>query len=342
MNYQIKQLIAYATLIYGDERDFVKTCLEGYFKNYIDNYYYEIFHTVEQGVYNEEVLRLEFKGIMEEMLDDYLEFELQVSNEEYTRNCRAIQELRDIAFEVTGFDRLELKDGDDIHLKVEEFVRCNPLLNELASKNISKLSSLVKETFQTNKKLLELDDTYFELEKVPFVGSKKEGFLRLKERIKVLDNYKKTMVMKVYGEPKFDSKKLECLIQKVSLVILKGVLNHEKIERIFIELSDKVISRGRINTKIFKLIDNPLFRKYVVLCVNYNTYLNQKNAFSEDFDFGCIQDFSHIYDVYAKVDTIYNEGIFNYLIVSNCRSKDRDFFLEYSNEGMTVLVIEEE
>ena len=73
-----------------------------------------------------------------------------------------------------------------------------------------------------------------------------------------------------------------------------------------------------------------------------NLYLNQKDAFSFDYLFGCIQDFTYIQDIYKKTDNIYNEGMFNYLVVSGCKEKDKKFFMEYENECISVLMFEEE
>ena len=70
--------------------------------------------------------------------------------------------------------------------------------------------------------------------------------------------------------------------------------------------------------------------------------MSHKNAFSEDYQFACIQDFTYINDIYQKTDAIYQEGIFNYLIVSGCRYRERDFFLDYRNDTMRVLLFEEE
>ena len=75
---------------------------------------------------------------------------------------------------------------------------------------------------------------------------------------------------------------------------------------------------------------------------NYNNYLIHKEAFSEDFQFACRQDFSHINDIYKKVDDIYKEGIFNYLLVSKCRDTDLDYFTSYEADGLEVLILEEE
>ena len=66
------------------------------------------------------------------------------------------------------------------------------------------------------------------------------------------------------------------------------------------------------------------------------------DVFYEDYNFACIQDFSHINDIYAKTEAIYKEGFFNYLIVKDFRYVDLDYFITYDVEGMEVLVFEEE
>ena len=90
------------------------------------------------------------------------------------------------------------------------------------------------------------------------------------------------------------------------------------------------------------LPDNPLFKKYVYIAIPFNTYLSQKNAFLDDFHFACMQDFSHINDIYQKVENVYNEGFSHYLIVTDYKYDDKDFFMKYKNEVMSILMFEEE
>ena len=93
---------------------------------------------------------------------------------------------------------------------------------------------------------------------------------------------------------------------------------------------------------IYNLMDNPLFRKYVILCCDFHTYLSHKSVFEEDFQFGCKQRFERVNDIYKKTNTIYQEGVFNYLVVLNCRDNDRDYFKTFKADGMEVLLIEED
>ena len=47
-------------------------------------------------------------------------------------------------------------------------------------------------------------------------------------------------------------------------------------------------------------------------------------------------------DVYQKTDSIRQEGVFRYLVVSDCKYNNRDYFLGYHSDSMEVLVFEEE
>ena len=342
MNYKINRLVEYGLFVLGKDNPFIRNVFTEYFSTYVDNYYYGIFHTIDDTHYNEKNLRLEFKGIMEEMLDDYRAFELQVSNQEYNENRKIIEDLNEFAFEVVKIDSLEFDDKDQISSKVVEFVQGNKFIRDRIEKHENQLSKLVKETYQTCQKLLNYEDNYYHTESYPFHKKENISYYKLIPNIKVLDVYRKNMVYKIYDDNKLSLAKLECIIQKVSLEILKKTLRHEKITLKVIDFYDDAISRGKIRDSIFDLMDNPLFRKYVVLGVNYNLYQNQDTAFSDDFQFACIQDFTHINDIYQKTEAIIKEGIFSYLFVSDCRYLDRDFFLNYEGSSIEVLVLEEE
>lgn len=343
MDYKINRLTEYGVLIYGEDTPFIRQIFNAYIRTYIDNYYYGVFNTIEDGSrYNERNLELEFTGIMQEMLNDYRIYELQVSNQEYKEGRDKIQRLKNFTLELVKIDFLEFEDKDDIPGKVEEYVSKYHHISSMINNNINKLCSLVRETYNTCNKMLNYEGQYFDIIESRFEKNKDIHFLTLNQNIKMLNNYRKAMVSKIYGDVRLDSKKLECLIQKISLQLLKDVLNKKDIDKYIVEINSSVINRGKIDADIMALIDNPIIRKYVVIGVNYNTYLEQKSAFSEDYNFACLQDFSHINDVYQKVDNIYNEGVFNYLVVLDCKYRDRDFFLNYTNDSMKVLVFEEE
>ena len=342
MNHKIKSLVEYVVFLYGRYNDFTREVAESYIKTYIDNYYYGIFHTIDDNKYSLSNLELEFDGVMEEMLYNYGQHELEVSNDEYTTNCGVIKDLNKICYELIKIDTFTFNDKDDIEEKVTHFITKKKVLNDLIDNRINKLVTMVKSYYNMSNRLLNYNDNYYLLDSKCFINDSKIRFMELKNNIKVLENYKPNMVSKIYKDSRLDYMKLECLINKVSLLVLKNFVNHEKMDQVFIEIPSSVVSRGKLDDKIYDLIDNPLFQKYVVLCIEYNTYLNQKSAFNIDFKLACIQDFLHINDVYQKTDNIFKEGMFNYLIVSDCREKDRDFFEHYENDAMQVLIFKEE
>ena len=78
---------------------------------------------------------------MEESLDEYRNYELQVSNEEYSNNVKIIKELKDISYEITKIDLLNYKDRDDVVDVVSKFIKENSLLNNLIGERLIKLIS---------------------------------------------------------------------------------------------------------------------------------------------------------------------------------------------------------
>ena len=75
---------------------------------------------------------------MEELLDEYRNYELQVSNEEYSNNVKIIKELKDISYEITKMDLLNYKDRDDVVDVVSKFIKENSLLNNLIGERLIK------------------------------------------------------------------------------------------------------------------------------------------------------------------------------------------------------------
>ena len=342
MNYKIKRLVEYGVLLFQQDTPFIRRVFSSYFQTFIDNYYYGIFNTIDDETYNRKNLKLEFIGIMEEMLYDYETYEFAMSPEEYKANQEIIRTLRDLSYEIVRIDLLDIQEKDQIPELVQKLVDGNELLSKYVEDSIQKLIKLVKDTYLQSKRLLQYQDEYFTLEEKYFTGHNDCCFMRLVPNIKSIAMYRKNLINKVYEKDEFTSSKFYCLIQKISLLLLHNFLEKKENKKIFIELPSECVSRGKIQDKIIQLIDNPLFQKYVYLGVPYSLYTTQKNAFLIDYHFACIQDFSHINDIYQKVEDIYQDAFSHYLIVSNCRWEEKEYFLEFQNDVLTILVFEEE
>ena len=343
MNYKINRLIEYGVFAYQENSDFVREVFLKYFTVYVDNYYYGIFHTIEgEATYNAKNQKAELKGIMEEMLVDYRDDELNVSNEEYTHNRKVIHDLKDLSDSLLQLDWILFDGKNDIFPKVLNFISDNDVLRKYVIGRENDFMRLIRITYQTCFRLLNYEDNYYAVHSRLFEQHKDMAYLELVPRIKSLGTYRKSMVQKVYQDDKLGQPKVECLIQKVSLDILKRTLEKKEIPIYFIEISSSFVSRGKIKNEVMGLLSNPLFRNHVVLAVNYNTFLNQRSAFSIGYRLACIQDFVHINDIYQKVENIAKEEVFSYLIASDYRFKDRDFFVKYENDMMQMLLFEEE
>ena len=346
MEYKIKYFVDCTKLLYGNTHRFINKCINGYYKTYIDTYYYYTYNTLDNdSEYNEDNLKLEFKGIMEEMLDDYKDFELIDSNDIYSKNIDSIKELKDICFEIVKLDKLEFESNEDLKEKVKSFFEENEVLSKYLKDNLDKLIKYTKDYKNTVKKILSYEDSNFSIKLENYENCDNKFYVTLDynyDNIKSVNRYRKGFVDNIFKrDDRLDNKKFTCLINKILFQLLKDTINNET-KYYFISIDDYIFYKDRIINSIYNLMDNPLFRKYVILCCDFHTYLSHKSIFEEDFQFGCKQKFKRVSDIYKKTNSIYTEGIFNYLVVMDCRDNDREFFQTYKADGMEVLLIKED
>ncbi len=342
MNYKANRLIEYGVLCFQRDSSFIRNVFSSYFQTYIDNYYYGIFSTIDDENYNKKNLKTELNGIMEEMIYDYQEYEGKIPTNEFQTNQGIIHDLRDIAYEVCRIDTITFPNKDEIVNVMNEFFKNNSSFAALFKGKEEKLIRLIRETYTNESRLLQYENQSFVIEEKKFTDRDDLIWYELVPNIKSLELYRKGLIHKVNNDNELIPSKIECLIQMISHRILLNFLNKQETKMLFMELPSSLIGRGKIDDRIYSLIDNPMFKKYVVLAIPYNTYLSQKGAFSDDFHFACMQDFSHINDIYQKVENIYNEGFCHYLIVTDYKYDDKDFFIKYKNEVMSILMFEEE
>ena len=121
LNYKIQRLIEYGIFLLEEDSPFIRKVFHEYFSIYVDNYYYNLFYTVETSSYSSEILAKEFQGIMVEMLDDYRQYELQESNQEYADHIQTIKSLKDFSLDILKIESLTIKNKEEIPEKVTTF-----------------------------------------------------------------------------------------------------------------------------------------------------------------------------------------------------------------------------
>lgn len=343
LNYKKMRLTEYGVFLLNEDTPFLRDVLTYYFETYIDNYYYHIFHTVDTDNYNKKILKEELEGIMKEILYDYKPYELEVSNEEYASNEKLIQKARDLVYEIIKIEELEINNKEEIPSKIQDFVNNNKLIQEYLGNRLSKLIKLVTETYQKKQKLLKYNHQFFDVVTKKFTNHNDIEELILLPNIKSLDIYNKNMVNLVLQDKRLDLIKIECMIQKVSLEILKEYESNKNIKKKIIELPNTIINRGKIIPEIKELLDNSLLARYVILSIKFDMYKDYSNQLESDYDFACIYKINKQNNEGVKaIDEMAKELFFKYCIVKNCEFEKRDTYLEYQNEQIDVLLYEEE
>lgn len=343
MDYKVNHLTKCGITIYGRNSSFIRKVFDGYIRTYIDNYYYGTFNTIDDNKFSLDNLYRELSGIRVDMKMEYKDREILDSNIEFYDNNKTIDELRDISYDLVQLDMIRYDNKEEISNKVRTYLDgtrwIKPLLN---NEIINKIISYIIDDYNKSQKLFYTNETSFELKVRRFRDNKNYNYYEIVPKIDALNNYRRTLVSKVYKNEGLDEKKFCCIMQKISLFILDSIINKKSIDMMFVEIKDSFVWRGQLINRVLQLMDNPLIRKYVVFGITYSNYKNHEGAFNEDYNFACIQDFTHINDIYSKTDAIYKEGFFNYLIVKDCKYADLDYFTSYESEGMEVLVFEEE
>lgn len=345
LNYKIKRLRGYGILFFdGFNEEFLTYNLTRFFTTYVNTYYYHILDTLNSSeVYNLDVVFQEFLGLKEELLDEHSGYELLLSNEEYQKDVAAINEMVDICMFLCNLDQVQFTSRDNIADEFNAFISNYRELKDRLGNNIFKLITKLKENFTIVSKLFKDDDSVFKLNLEKKLGESNICLVRLDHDIKVLQsNYKEVLVKKVYDEDNFIIERARTLFWKLSKEILNKYLNGYEVGKYLVIVDDKLFQKSNLN--IFSMIDNPILKRHVTLIVTYNCYGYHRNfIFDLGFKIGCIQDLSHNYDVTDKLNTIDGEEVFDYIIISDYREKDKDEITKFKcRDGVEFFITKEE
>ena len=89
----------------------------------------------------------EFQGTMIEMLDDYQQYELQESNQDYSLHVQTIKALKDFSLEVLKIDQLKINDKEQLSEVVIEFVENNSFYKEHIKNRLAKFIKMVQKNY---------------------------------------------------------------------------------------------------------------------------------------------------------------------------------------------------
>ena len=322
--YKKNLLISYGLAVFSDleYRCFIIECLDRYFSNYINAFYYHNFETVDNvEKFDRQVLELELEGIRLELLDSLSVREIVETNEGYLEKQKLISITLEISKEIIQFNQKVIHEEQVVS-------ECHNIIQKLnkiiaINKNLSQVwLKIFKGNEKVHKKLLASKDT-FSLRKTAFLDHVLE--ITLVPNIKQLNKYKKNLVEKVYREEKvvFEQVKLLCMIY--NQLILKKLISHEDIFEYLIYIPESIWNKKQEIYEIFELLNDSILKSHVVLGINYSVLINSKTyqeKISSGYRFACYQDFTYINDIPAKVAAIDNSKLFSYLVVVGYKAKD--------------------
>lgn len=344
LDYKVRYLSDFGSLFFPDyKKEFINDKLSKYFRTLVNGYFYHIFETLDNPEnLSFETMRDELIGKKEELLDEYSICELEFSDEEYKKNCFAIEEMVKVCLFVFAIDRVKFTSKDSISEELNNFVKNYPSMKEILGNNIFKLVTKIKEVYSVQGKVFKDDNPYYVVD-YSKVLNEDVIFTKLVHSIKLIDaNYKNTLVARVYSDKRFEFDKLNTLVWKLSRDILDKTLNRVKIKNYLVYVDEDLFERGKF--LLSEEFDNPILKKYINLVFNYNTYKQHEDLIkSLGYRVSCIQDLSHINEVVEKLNSIDNEGVFDYILVSDYKEKDEEDIKKFKcRDDVSLFILKEE
>lgn len=345
IKYKIKHLSEYASFFFIDyDKSLIKTCLNEYFEIYTNTYFYHILATLDKVVdYGYATIEQEFLGIREELLDEYTAYELVVSDNEYRRNREAIIEMVDICLFICQLDSFMFTSKETISEEFNSFIDGYPKIKERLGDNISKLVAKIKENFGLENRIFNDNNPSFVVDISQELKKNELYFVKVKHSIKKVEsNYRKSMVARVFSDDRFTIDKVRTIFWRLPRNLIKKFMSGEKLGKYVVVLDDKMFQRDNID--LFKMIDNPFLKRYLVLGVSFNSYVYHKDFLADlGFRVACCQDLSHISEVLDKLNSIDSEKFFDYILINDYKDKDKDVILGYEcSEGTELYITRED
>lgn len=345
MNYRINRMLKYGLTIMHSDDSFLSECLSNYLRTYINSSYYRIFDTVSTNNYDDKVLLEEIEGKRLEMLDDLSNYELIDTNEVYEEKIKTINTSSKIVPFLIKLDLLRFEDKDEAVIKIKDLLERDSFVRELLLENTVKLVSLVNETKEKMDEFFLRKDTYFSLDYPLFKDRDNYVWVNINNDVKLLqDNYKKSLVERVYRDKKIQEDKLDLKIKKFIKQLLFDLYNGMDLyDKYFIEIEDSLFEDRKDIEKYFVMLDNPLIKRYLTLAISTDSF-NSNQAFIKKYGFSiaCIQDFSHINDVDTKLTNLDNSLVFDFVIVKAFKDKDYNTFMKYTPVNMRDILFNKE
>lgn len=336
MNYMVKSYSYIAVVFFKEEQYFIEKSAARFIETYIDNYYYGIKHTVkDNSLFGIGVIEKEFDGLLEELLDDYKDYELVDDNQLYKKKVKMLHDLRDFSLDLIKLDKIRFNNNWEEDVKLI-FVKYDI--------DINKVIKIFDNYLERTNKFISMNDDYYTLTLDRIDNREKSYMLKLNDKIDALRKYKRFMIDEVFRDDRLDLDRWKILIQKFSLMMLNDMIRDKKIDRTYyLSLDKDVFKRGIFNEEIKCLLDNPFLRQHLCLVLPFDLIHSYRDRLNELLYELCIKvDFSFINDIGAKIDSC-NKLHCKETLMSGWKERDFEYLKSYRFlDGRSLLIYKEE
>ncbi len=341
LNYKVNYLVQCGVLFFNNlDYDFIFKHLNQYVNNYVNLYYYHITETLDEvDKVNDDVIYKELVGKKVELVDEFCQFELEMDNNLYYLEKKALIDMVDIVFFLSKIDRLKFDSKDDIEIKFNKLIEDYPHMKNRLGNNLIKLFLKVKENYNVDSKVL-VPSSFYKMDCSKFINDNLI-YVSLYHDISLLKtNYRNIFVDRIYKDNKYNHDKVACLLWNVSVSILDNIINNKVIDQYLLDIPSNLFYRGKFLLE--EEFNNKLLRENVLLVFNNNVYKENIDIINKlNCRMACSVDLSHINDVVDKLNTIEVMGNFEYIFVTNFKDKDEDIIKNFKANYTKVIIIKE-
>lgn len=332
MNHKINHLLNCAKII-TFENEFLRSCFSIYFNIYINSYYYHIFETVDENTCNFDTIKEEFDGKEIEMLESLANYELEQSNEEYSFKKSYISGSKNISLFLVKLDLNNFFEGEEFNLKINSYIDSYPNINKMLGSNRARLIDTILKNNKLISKFFNRKEDFYKLKCLLFNGENDLVNIKLDYNIVELkNNFKSSLIRRVYLSDKLDSKRLELLASKfVKKMLFDDYLAKDFYKAYFIGIPSSLFSKMDELEEVLNILNNPFINRYLVIGLKHDDYVSHVSLFdSFPFRLACIYDFSVEDDVNFKLNELDVNYKYSYILVDGYRIDDYDLLCKYS------------
>ncbi len=351
LDFKIKKLRECCQILLSDHTsdDFFDQVLTRYLENYKNVRYFHVLETLEEDQvvrYGYETIEKEFLGIEAELLYRLDMAEVLDDMDTYQKKRKWIEECREICLLAALLDMNDFSDCyplGDIKAEVEAILYLNPrfLLPDV-SEFSNQLALIIEDKLKKERKFrVDIQSDHFCLDY--HLYSQKPGYYEvdLAYSIKKLaKTYKKTLVDKVLHSDQVALGRVSTIFSLLNVELLSKIEENRQLEYYFVYL-DPILFKNKSEWEgLLEKIDNPLFKKHVILVVDYSTYFSHKAMFEDNkkgYTFAVFVNMSRIKDVDKKMSQLESIPVFDYIILDQVKDKDNDYFDHYSSTKELVM-----